>query len=86
MWPRTQVNLQTLISLPSCNSLQTVRGGLANNANFEPTIAANMRGHEPTLTANQLRFIATSSQTAMGTQIQCIRDLEDLNIPEKSGP
>jgi hypothetical protein len=49
----------------NCSGLQTVSGGLANNADFEPTISANRRGREPTFTANELRFIATCSQTAM---------------------
>jgi hypothetical protein len=56
----------------TCSGLQTVRRGLANKSGFQPTIRANMMGGEPTLTANELTFIATSPQTAMWTHIQCI--------------
>jgi hypothetical protein len=49
---------------PTCNGPQTRSLGLANKSSFEPTIRANMRGCEPTLTANEPTFIATSPQTA----------------------
>jgi hypothetical protein len=45
-----------------------------------------MKGLKPTLVANELRFIATSSQIAMGTHIQCIQSPEGLTVLEKLGP
>lgn len=50
---------------PSCSDLQTRSRGLENKSRFEPTIRANIGGLEPTLAANELRFIAISSPTAM---------------------
>jgi hypothetical protein len=70
----------------TCSGLQTVSDGLANNVAFEPTHAANMRGLEPTLTENELRFIATSPQTAMWTHIQCIQHQKGLAVRNKAGP
>jgi hypothetical protein len=45
----------------SCNDLQTRSHGLANKGAFEPTIRANTRGCEPTLTTNEptLGLLAT---------------------------
>jgi hypothetical protein len=55
-----------------CNGLQTRSLGLANNVDFELILAANMRGREPTLAANELRCITTSLQTVARTHIECI--------------
>jgi hypothetical protein len=66
-----------------CNGLQTAALGLANKGDFEPTLAANMRGCEPTLAANELTFIATSSQTAPRTHIYCIQNREGVAVREK---
>jgi hypothetical protein len=64
---------------------QTVARGLTNNGGFEPPLAANMRGLNPTLAANKLRFIATSSQTVMRAHIRCTQSLEGLPVRNKSG-
>jgi hypothetical protein len=44
-----------------CSGPQTVSGGLAHASGVQPTIRANMRGCQPTRTANERRFIANSS-------------------------
>jgi hypothetical protein len=70
---------------PNCNGPQTRLLRLANKSGFEPTIAANMRGLKPTLAANEPTFMATSSQTAMWTHINCIRNREGVTVREKQG-
>jgi hypothetical protein len=64
----------------SCSGLRTVSDGLANNVISEPTIRESMRGLKPTLAENERRFIATSSQTARWTNIQCIQSREGLTV------
>jgi hypothetical protein len=70
----------------NCNGPQTRSLGLANKGDCEPTLRANMRGLQPTISAHEPRFTATSSPPAMWTQIQCIQHQEDLNVRGKSGP
>jgi hypothetical protein len=69
----------------NCNGPQTRSLGLANKGDCEPTLRANMRGLQPTISAHEPRFTATSSPPAMWTQIQCIQHQEDLNVRGKSG-
>jgi hypothetical protein len=69
----------------TCNGPQTRSLGLANKGDCEPTIRANTRGREPTLSANKPRLIAISPQTAPRTQIHCIQDWEGIAVQEKSG-
>jgi hypothetical protein len=51
--------------MTSCSGLQTAAPKPANKGHFRLTFRANRQACGPTISANELTFIATSLQTAM---------------------
>ena len=63
-----------------CSGPHTAAHGLANHVDCEPTSRAHMRGREPTISAHEPRFMASSSQTATRTQIHSTQNRGDITV------
>ena len=87
MWAWSAATLVRVVvtSMASGSGPQTVSGGLANTGGFQLTFRANRLARELTIPATEPTLNATSSQTAMWTQIQRVQYQKGLAVRKNPG-